>query len=82
MQCPSNTNKKRSILKQIANATATLLIGVGITYPNPSQAQSISESSVMKVQIMPIMSTWRRWVRELANSLKKRLTGTPLAHAQ
>ncbi|WP_425522676.1 DUF3693 domain-containing protein, partial [Xylella fastidiosa] len=43
MQCPSNTNKKRSILKQIANATATLLIGAGITCPNPSQAQSISE---------------------------------------
>ncbi|WP_230951030.1 DUF3693 domain-containing protein [Xylella fastidiosa] len=59
MQCPSNTNKKRSILKQIANATATLLIGAGITCPNPSQAQSISESSVMKFHIMPIMSI--RW---------------------
>ncbi|WP_425612588.1 DUF3693 domain-containing protein, partial [Xylella fastidiosa] len=38
MQCPSNTNKDRSILKQIASATATLIVGVGISLPNTSHA--------------------------------------------
>ncbi len=38
MQCPSNTNKDRSILKQIASATATLIVGVGVSLPNTSHA--------------------------------------------
>ncbi|WP_262363337.1 DUF3693 domain-containing protein [Xylella fastidiosa] len=48
------------------------MIGTSITCPNRSQAQSISESSVMKVHIMHIMSTWRRWIHWLLISLEKR----------
>ncbi|MFE8348104.1 MAG: DUF3693 domain-containing protein [Xylella fastidiosa subsp. multiplex] len=49
MLCPSG-----------GRTTATpLLIGAGITCPNPSQAQSIYENSAMKIQIMHIMSI--RW---------------------
>ncbi|ARO68555.1 hypothetical protein B9J09_05485 [Xylella fastidiosa subsp. pauca] len=48
--------KHKTLLKQLATTATTLLIGAGITCPNPSQAHSISESSVMKVHIMLIMS--------------------------
>ncbi|MDC6408534.1 DUF3693 domain-containing protein [Xylella fastidiosa subsp. multiplex] len=61
MQCPSNTNKKRSILKQIANTTATLLIGAGITCPSPSQAQPISKNfSNKESDIVGIMRSGRK----------------------
>ncbi|WP_375731686.1 DUF3693 domain-containing protein [Xylella fastidiosa subsp. multiplex] len=79
MQCPSNTNKKRSILKQIANATATLLIGVGITHPNPSQAQSINKNFSNENSDNAYYVHLKRWVRELVNSLKKRPSDRLLA---
>ncbi|KFA40080.1 hypothetical protein DF22_003332 [Xylella fastidiosa] len=46
----------KSMLERLGATTTTLLLGVGITYPNLPQAQSICESSVMKIQIMHIMS--------------------------
>ncbi|MDD0952737.1 DUF3693 domain-containing protein, partial [Xylella fastidiosa] len=39
------------MLERLTTTAATLLIGASITCPNRSQAQSISESSVMKVHI-------------------------------
>ncbi|HHW4669275.1 MAG TPA: DUF3693 domain-containing protein [Xylella fastidiosa subsp. multiplex] len=49
----------KSMLERLTTTAATLLIGASITCPNTSQAQSICEISVMKFQIMPIMSI--RW---------------------
>ncbi|WP_262363321.1 DUF3693 domain-containing protein, partial [Xylella fastidiosa] len=68
--------------KKLTATAATLLIGAGITCPNPSQAQSISEKFTNESSHNAYYVRWRRWVRELAISLKKRHTGTPLAHAQ
>ncbi|AIC13704.1 DUF3693 domain-containing protein [Xylella fastidiosa] len=51
------SREEKAVWRKLATlAATTLLIGAGITYPTPSQAQSICESSVMKVQIMHIMS--------------------------
>ncbi|MBS9446553.1 DUF3693 domain-containing protein [Xylella fastidiosa] len=51
------SREEKAVWRKLATlAATTLLIGAGITYPPPSQAQSICESSVMKIQIMHIMS--------------------------
>ncbi|WP_038211208.1 DUF3693 domain-containing protein [Xylella fastidiosa] len=54
------SREEKAVWRKLATlAATTLLIGAGITYPTPSQAQSICKSSVMKIQIMHIMSI--RW---------------------
>ncbi len=74
MQCPSNTNKKRSILKQIANTTATLLIGAGITCASPSQAQPISKNfSNKESDIVCIMRSGRKKKKSKTRYMCKRM---------
>ncbi|QGJ37767.2 helix-turn-helix domain-containing protein [Xylella fastidiosa subsp. fastidiosa] len=54
------SREEKAVWRKLATlAATTLMIGTSITCPNRSQAQSISESSVMKVHIMHIMSI--RW---------------------
>ncbi|QPC09488.1 helix-turn-helix domain-containing protein [Xylella fastidiosa subsp. fastidiosa] len=51
------SREEKAVWRKLATlAATTLMIGTSITCPNRSQAQSISESSVMKVHIMHIMS--------------------------
>ncbi|ARO68524.1 hypothetical protein B9J09_05330 [Xylella fastidiosa subsp. pauca] len=51
------SREEKAVWRRLATILGTtLMIGTGMTCPNPSQAKSISESSVMKVHIMPIMS--------------------------
>ncbi|QPC03098.1 helix-turn-helix domain-containing protein [Xylella fastidiosa subsp. multiplex] len=57
------SREEKAVWRKLATlAATTLMIGTGITCPNRSQAQPIYENSVMKIQIMPIMSIMSiRW---------------------
>ncbi|MBE0269890.1 helix-turn-helix domain-containing protein [Xylella fastidiosa subsp. multiplex] len=51
------SREEKAVWRKLATlAATTLMIGTGITCPNTSQAQPIYENSVMKIQIMHIMS--------------------------
>ncbi|QPB72710.1 hypothetical protein XFHB_13645 [Xylella fastidiosa] len=80
-ESPTERAAWKSMLERLTATAATLLVGASITCPTPSQAQSISKNFNSEIHIMPIMSTWRRWVRELASSLEKRLKNRLLVHA-